>query len=193
MTQLNAIKHTNTMAEQTTTQLKTYDPMQRKLIGKSGKEYFIEDQLSGVRYMEFQAAQQELATGLSVNELMTELKSIYDLTNSTKTVRKKDGSIETISHTGDIASRLHNIMYGLKNMKERKPVVFKICSLFINSANEDRGTYVESVMQEKLADLMPAYDYQFFFRLAEASLTDLLTNYELLTHIGLKIPPMGEE
>lgn len=130
------------------------DFVQNKLTGKSGKTYFIQDQLSVERYSQFLAFQPMITKGASYQEWA-----------------KSNNQINQLATSGnDILGALHQIATITMNMnstwkeftEKRYHAIMYFAMLFINREDEDPAIYDERVMTAKIKDL-DHYSIQDFF------------------------------
>lgn len=120
----------------------------------NGKEYIIEQQVSFDRWIQYEEIQEELMWGLTPKEQFNNLQKIIDEAN--------EGNIANV---GIIAREQ---MLGVKRkLDKRWPTALRMCALFCNTADEDRKTITEEMINIKIADWRAeGYDINSFFTLA---------------------------
>jgi hypothetical protein len=135
-----------------------FEADQQILIGKSGTVYTTESSLSVARYAAFQMYEKELAYGFTVDGIYKQLKVIYELVNKQKFL--------------DAGVKVNDLMRGALKVKERQPAIMKICALYINAPDEDRGDITPEIIDKKIAD-WAEYDIRDFFAVATRSVRGL--------------------
>lgn len=147
----------------------------------NGREYFIEGSLSISRFCEFQILEKELSFSTSFKSLFTDLRGIYDLLNEMKLA---DGIV-----------RLNNVLNGVAKLEEKEPTGLKICTLFINTKDEDRTEWSNDLMTQKIEDWkIEGYDVADFFRLALNSVDGFADIYrEISQRISPNLTERGAE
>lgn len=142
----------------------------------NGKEYFIETHLSVGRFCEYQILQAELAQGMTVKKYMEKTAVLYQLINQQR--------------FADAAVTLRQMMDGMLTLEAKEPVVLKLCTLFINTADEDRTTWGNDLVVNKMADWkaegIAADD---FFQVAFTTVPGYIDAYNKLTQ---SITPLEE-
>jgi hypothetical protein len=134
----------------------------------NGKTYTIEGALSIERYAEFQILEKEMAYGYTVESLFKKFKELWDNSNKLKFAEN--------------AVLLHDLMKGVTRLGEREPVVLKICALFINTDDEDRGTISRDRITAKIKDWKAEnMDIRDFFQLASSTVNGFLKIYDQIT------------
>ena len=119
----------------------------------NGKTYFLETKLTITRYCEFQILQRELGMGMTLQEIYDGFLDCRKLLNQTRFV--------------DIAVYVDKILLHMSKLKEKEPTVLKICTLFINTEDEDRTTWGNDIVVKKLEDWKKeGIDVQDFFAVA---------------------------
>lgn len=136
----------------------------------NGKEYTIEGALSISRYAELQILEKELAYGFTVKDIFNKLKLLWDYLNKLK--------------FAEAAVLVRDLMAGATRVAERTPTVLKICALFINIKDEDRGTITQAMIDEKIEDWKAeGIDMRDFFQVATSSINGFLEVYQSVTRI----------
>lgn len=136
----------------------------------NGKDYTIEGALSIERYAELQILEKELAYGFTVKEIFNKLKQLWDFLNKLK--------------FAEAAVLVRDLMAGATRVGERTPTTLKICALFINTENEDRGTITQELINTKIADWKAeGMDMRDFFQVASSSINGFLEVYQAVTRI----------
>ena len=134
------------------TELKKLDPKSTSFVANE-KTYFIETALSIERFHEYQIYEKEAGFGMSFKSLVEALRDAYDDINQLK--------------AADAAVKLHNVLTGIAKTAERENVLLKMCALFINTKDEDRGVINDDMINRKIEDWnAEGYDINGFFMLA---------------------------
>lgn len=134
----------------------------------NGKKYLIETNLSIARFCEFQILEQEVGYSLTFRKLFDNLKELWELMNASKFV---ESSI-----------KLDNLMRGIAKMEEKEPAVLKLCSLFINTENENRSEWNDDLATQKIEDWKAeGYEVDGFFQLALNFIDGFLPTYHKVT------------
>lgn len=119
----------------------------------NGKTYYLETRLSVARYCEFVILQRELQMGLTLEQIYEAMITQRELLNK---VRFADAAVH--------ADKLLNHMVKLK---EKEPTMLKICTLCINTKEEDRSKWGNDTVVQKLEDWKKGgYDVHDFFAMA---------------------------
>ena len=147
--------------------LKQLDPNARSFIANQ-KEYFIETQLSIERFHEFQIYEKEAGFSLSFKSMVDTLMEIYEDLN---TMRAADASV-----------KVHNLLAGITKIQEKEHVLLKICALFMNTEDEDRGIINEDMIRTKIED-WAGYDVGGFFTIALNSVNGFFKIYSDMLQI----------
>lgn len=147
-------------------ELKTID-LNAKEFEANSKKYFIESSLSFDRYLVYQLLQIELGYGCSFENSVNTDKKIMELCN-------KEGC-----HKGEIAILTHNKMSGIAEIEKRRVKAIEMCSLFINTENEDRKTITDEMILIKQKDWfeIEGLDIMPFFQLAMDSIKNFRKIY----------------
>jgi hypothetical protein len=131
----------------------------------NGKEYFIEGSLSFERFLMYQMLQVEVGYDVSFEGMFNKVKEAFDLMNKLK--------------LGEAAVVLHNIMSGVSNIDNRRIPVLNMCGLFMNTADEDRGTITNEMIDRKIEDwTKEGLDVLPFFQFAASSIKGFTAAYE---------------
>lgn len=119
----------------------------------NGKTYYLETKLSITRYCEFQILQRELGMGMTVNEIYDGFMDMRKMLNANRFV--------------DSAVYVDKIITHCAKLKEKEPTVLKLCTLFVNTEDEDRNTWNNDVVVKKLIDWKASgIDVRDFFAIA---------------------------
>ena len=132
-------------------QLKTLDPQARSFEA-NGKKYFIETKLSIARFHEYQILEKEAGFSISFSSMVEAIKEAYKDLNQLK--------------AADASVKLHNLLAGISKIAEKEHVLLKMCALFINTEDEDRGEIDDDLITTKISDWEKEYDVNGFFTLA---------------------------
>jgi hypothetical protein len=119
----------------------------------NGKTYYLETKLTSSRYCEYQILQRELAMGMTIKEIYDGFSDMRKLLNQTRFV--------------DSAVFVDKILTHCLKLKEKEPIMLKICTLFVNTEDEDRTTWDNDLTVKKLEDWKrEGIDVECFFRIA---------------------------
>ena len=136
--------------------LKQLDPTAKSFVA-NGVEYFIEYELNVTRFMEYEKLQGHVAFGIDFQTMFSKLKELWETYNKQKFA---DGAVI-----------IHNLMSGIsRNIEKRYPPVMLLCTLFINTKDEDRTKWNEESANKKIED-WKEYDTKGFFQLAVSLIT----------------------
>lgn len=130
----------------------------------NGIKYNIESSLSIERFCEYQLLEKEAGFNMSFKSLFDNLLELHGLMNSVKFV--------------EAAVLLDNMMRGVAKLEEREPVMLRLCTLFINTDDEDRTIINNDLMVKKIEDWKKEYDVRDFFTLALNTVDGFLGIYE---------------
>lgn len=135
----------------------------QKMKGKSGKTYFIQSELSAIRYPQFLAYQPVIAKGASYAEWAATNNEIHALATTGN---------EVVTQLHKIAMITMNQNNTWKDFTQKRTVsMVWFCMLFINAEDEDVGEWDTRVVELKIADL-DHYSIQDFFVLGQNILKD---------------------
>ena len=132
-------------------ELKELDPKQRSFTA-NGKTYNIETRLSINRFHQFQIYEKEAGFSLTFESMVGTLKAAYEDLNKMK--------------AADASVKINNLLAGLINVAEKEHVLLKMCALFINTDDEDRGDINDDMISQKIDDWSREYEVNGFFTLA---------------------------
>jgi hypothetical protein len=134
----------------------------------NGKTYYLESKLTVARYCEFMILQRELQMGMSIEEIYTGMIDQRKLLNQMRFV---DASV----HCDKFVT--HCI-----KLKEKEPTVMKICTLFINTEDEDRAVWNNDLVVRKLADWKKeGINVSDFFEVALTLVPTFIEHYNRFT------------
>lgn len=151
----------------TTKELKRLDFTTGEFVA-NGTNYRIEGALTIERYAELQILEKELGYASSFKAIYEKMQKAYDLLNKQK--------------FADSAVQINDIMRGVAKAQEREPTILKICTLFINTENEDRTKLDKDVNERKIADWKKeGIDMRDFFLVASNSVNGFLEIYRNAT------------
>lgn len=123
----------------------------------NGKEYFIQTHLSIARFCEFQILEKEVGFSMTFAKVFKEINEITEIMNEAKFV--------------DCAVRLDNLRRGVAKLEDKEPSVLKLCTLFINTIDEDPSFWNNDLMTVKIEDWKAeGIDIQDFFQFALSTL-----------------------
>jgi hypothetical protein len=104
----------------------------------NGKQYFVEENLSIDRWIYMNELTIQLGFGVEYQEMQQNWFNVIDMAE-----KQKFASIVILAH---------NQVNGVSKIYEREPMILKFCALFMNTADEDRGTITEDVISRKIED-----------------------------------------
>lgn len=134
----------------------------------NGKTYYLETKLSIARFCEFQVLEKEMAMGMTIKEIYEGLQKNDKLLNQQRFVDCAVFNRELINHCAMLT--------------KKEPVILKICTLLINTENEDRSKWDNDLVVRKLDDWKAAnIDVNDFFYIAFALVPGYINVYNLLT------------
>lgn len=143
-------------------QLKILDPNSRSFEA-NGKTYFVETQLSIERFHDYQIYEKEAGFSMDFKGMWQQLAEMRKELNAVKFV--------------DAAVRLDNLLTGMSKIQEKEHVLLKMCALFMNTEDEDRGVINDDMISAKIEDWKNEYDVQGFFTLALNTINGFLQIY----------------
>lgn len=147
--------------------LKQIDLNKKEFIA-NGKTYLIESSISFERFLWYQKLEIECGYQVGFYGLYENIKKIYELCNGMK--------------FADIAVLCHNTMSGIKMVDSRKIPFLQMCTLFINTAEEDRTKVSDDIVDRKIADWeAEGLDILPFFQLGASSIKNFSIVYKELT------------
>src|SRR5690242_16734585 len=142
--------------------LKTLDPNERRFTA-NGKVYNIETELSINRFHEYQIYEKEAGFSMDFKSIVHSIKDAYQDINQLK--------------AADAAVKLHNVLAGIAKVQEKEHTLLKMCALFINTDDEDRGIINADMISTKIEDWGKEYEVQGFFTLALNTINGFLQIY----------------
>lgn len=155
------------MTENKPKETKHIDPTKASFMA-NGKEYFITSALSAGRYCEYQILEKEVGFSMTFDKVFKEINEVCELMNEAKFV--------------DCAVRLDNLRRGVAKLEQKEPSVLKLCTLFINTADEDPATWDNDLMTRKIEDWKTeGIDIKDFFELALNSVNGFIDIYKKMS------------
>lgn len=132
----------------------------------NGKEYRVVEELTIGRFEHLDLLEAEFFYGFDMKGLFDRLKEGFEKVNKNK--------------LGDVAVLLHNLMKGVADkVDKRKPVMLRICSLFLITGDEDTTTWSEELANKKIEDWQKeGYSMSDFFTLAANFLPGFMAAYK---------------
>lgn len=128
----------------------------------NGTTYFIETEISAERNHYFQRFQREITTGVSFLQLIELLKTNCDNINAF--IRGKDT-------LGQLFADNYNALSHANDLVSKEAYEIWVCTLFMNTKDEDRRKFELPVMQAKIRDWEEAgIEVGFFIACAENAL-----------------------
>ena len=143
--------------------LKKLDTTARSFVA-GGVEYFIETQLSISRFHQYQIYEKEAGFGMSFKDMFSNLIKMREELNKVKFV--------------DCAVRLDNLINGMAKLEEKEHVLLKMCALFMNTKDEDRGDINDDMITAKIDSWKNEYEVNGFFTLALNTVNGFFTIYK---------------
>lgn len=128
--------------------------IQEKSFKANGKTYFIEaGDISIDRWAKYEEFTLELEYGVSQVDMFQNWKKVTQLANELK--------------FADIAVLANNMQNGIMGIFDRQIVALKLCALFINEQNENRGVITDDIINNKIEDWSKeGFAIGVFFQLA---------------------------
>lgn len=142
--------------------LKKLDPTARSFVA-GGKEYFIETNLSISRFHDYQIYEKEAGFGMTFKDMFQNLLKLREDLNKVKFV--------------DCAVRLDNLINGMAKLEEKEHTLLKMCALFMNTADEDRGEINADMISAKIEAWQNEYEVNGFFTQALSTVNGFLGIY----------------
>lgn len=143
-------------------ELKKLDPNQRSFVA-NGKTYHIETGLSISRFHMYQIYEKEAGFSLSFESMVSTLREAYQDLNTMK--------------AADASVKINNLLAGLVNVAEKEHVLLKMCALFMNTDDEDRGKINDDMISRKIADWEDEYEVNGFFTQALSTVNGFFKIY----------------
>lgn len=146
----------------------------------NGKTYYLETKMNIGRYCEFLILQRELTMGMTLQELYEAWSVQKQLLNQTRFV--------------DAAVYADKVMNHCVKLKEKEPTVLKICTLFINTAEEDRTKWDNDLVVRKMEDWKAELiDKDDFFHVAFTLVPGFIAIYNNFTQSIMERLDIAEE
>lgn len=158
-------------------ELKKLNPAERSFVA-GGKTYFIETNLSIARFHEYQILEKEAGFSTSFENLVAHVRAAYDDINQFK--------------AADAAVKLNNLLTGIAKANEREHTLLKMCALFMNTEDEDRGDITDDMISRKIEDWQNEYEVEGFFTLALNTVNGFFKIYAEMHQIISGINPGSE-
>jgi hypothetical protein len=132
----------------------------------NGNKYYIEPNISAIRYKYYEKYSTELAYGNDFESINNTIGKIINMFNDDQDVQAKAG--------------LYNLYTSMENsVKGKSDRAFRMCSLFLLREGEDPKEYDEKLEKEKINDFIKSgVSYVDFFRLAFNLVPGLLSALE---------------
>lgn len=143
-------------------ELKILDPKSRSFEA-NGKTYHIETRLSIARFHQYQIYEKEAGFSLTFEAMVGTLTAAYQDLNQMK--------------AADASVKINNLISGLANVAEKEHTLLKMCALFMNLDDEDRGDINDDMISRKIEDWQNEYDVTGFFTLALNTVSGFLKIY----------------
>jgi len=143
-------------------ELKQLDPTQKSFVA-NGKTYHIETRLSIARFHQYQIYEKEAGFSISFESMVNTLKEAYEDLNKVK--------------NADAAVKINNLLMGLVNVAEKEHVLLKMCALFMNTDDEDRGEINEDMISRKISEWENEYEVNGFFTQALSTVSGFFRIY----------------
>ncbi len=157
--------------------IRTLDLKQKTFKGKSGTDYFIEDNLAVKRWRKYLKLQNKLGWGISFEELFEKVKQAFMLLDESKPRPVSAGTI------------LYNIMERVKEVEDDShvPEIIQMCALFMNTKDENREDITEQQIKEKMEDWSDI-SVQSFFLFALSTIPNFIPIYNSITQNTFRQP-----
>jgi hypothetical protein len=136
-----------------------------------GKKFYLKESLGFMRYRELQKINMEFGYSATFQDIFTHIKQAWDLLNATK--------------LGEAAVVLHNIIYGIVSLEEKRDPALRLCALFIDEEGEDPTVYDPAKMEEKIECWGKELDTLPFFQLASNIVPGWMPVYKMIINDGL--------
>lgn len=134
----------------------------------NGITYYLETTLTVGRYCEFQILERELATGMAIKDLYDNRFKLREILNQTRFV--------------DAAVLIDREINHFAKLNEKEPIALKLCTLFINEKDEDRGKWGNDIVVKKMEDWKASgIDVADFFAFALTIVPTLINLYHQFT------------
>ncbi|MFT3704637.1 MAG: hypothetical protein QM802_19890 [Agriterribacter sp.] len=104
----------------------------------NGKLYTVSNTFSLDRYKMYENIELEMGYGRAWADIYDEGLKVYDALNRSK--------------FADASVMMHNLIQGVKNVKNKMPHAMRMCALFINYEGEDVRYISEQIIQQKIFD-----------------------------------------
>lgn len=139
------------------------------VIPANGKQYKILKELPIIRLKELERMEVEFFYGFDMQGMFNKLKEAFEELNKNK--------------IANASVKVHNLMKGIADrVDKREPVMFRICSLFLCTDDEDITVWSEELASQKVADwAKEGYAASDFFSLVASFLPGFLAAYEETT------------
>lgn len=128
--------------------LKVLDPQARSFVA-NGKTYYVETRLSISRFHQYQIYEKEAGFSITFAGMVATLRDAYQ---DLQTLKAMDAGV-----------KINNLLAGISNIAEKEHVLLKMCALFMNTEEEDRGEINEDTISAKIADWEKEYEVNGFF------------------------------
>lgn len=136
----------------------------------NGTEYFVQSNLTVSRFCEFQILEKELAFSMSFESVFREINEACEMMNEVRFV--------------DVAVKLDNLRRGVAKLEEKEPTALKICTLFINTKDEDVAEWNNDIMTRKIEDWKAeGIAIQDFFQFALNSVGGFINTYTKMSEV----------
>lgn len=146
----------------------------------NGKEYFITTTMSAGRYCEYQILEKEV--GFS-----TDFKNVFNIINEACEL------FDNARSFGEMASarnKLDDLRRGVAKLESKQPTILLLCSLFINTADEDPSTWDRDLAEKKIHDwITEGIDIKDFFSLALNSVNGFI---DIFNQMSKRITDIGK-
>lgn len=104
----------------------------------NGKKYYVQSVLTIERFCEFQILEKELAFSMSFQNVFDQINSACESLNKSKLL--------------DASVTLDDLRRGVARLERKEPTALKLCTLFINTEDEDPTIWNNDIMTKKLND-----------------------------------------
>lgn len=108
----------------------------------NGTEYFVQTHLTISRFCEFQILEKEMAFSMTFENVFKEINEACELFDSSR----------SFGEMAEAKTKLDNLRRGIAKLEEKEPTALKICTLFINTSDENPAEWNNDIMTKKIND-----------------------------------------
>ena len=137
-----------------------------------GKTFYITDSLGFTRYKELQKISLEFGYSASMADVFNNLTKAQEFYNE--------------HDYFSMSIVLYKIQEGIKNLEDKDDPALRLCTLFINEADEDTTTYNAALMKAKIDCWAKELEVSPFLSLAVSLVPGWMPAYEVSIRDGLE-------